>query len=177
MGLDISAYSKTRKALDGEVETDEDGDPKDWNSWRRISEGLVEMSNEHGQGQAADVEPGFYSFGEGFGFRAGSYSGYNSWRDELARMAGWTGAKEVWTLGQEEDAGGPFFEIINFSDCEGVIGPKISAKLSADFKANTDKAYAWAQEHSEDTGWFLEKYNDWSKAFELAADGGMVLFH
>jgi len=71
-------------------------------------------------------------------FRAGSYSGYNKWRDELARRALDLPAATVW-----EDPSrfveAPFFELINFSDCEGTIGPDAASDLATDFGALRDR--------------------------------------
>ena len=79
--------------------------------------------------------------------------------------------KELWTLSPDDEAARatPFYELINFSDCEGFIGPKTSAKLAKDFAA-------W-QEKAGERGWFSEKYAQWRAAFELAANGGVVQFH
>ena len=57
--------------------------------------------------------------------------------NELATLAGYAGADDAW-----ERTDGPFWELINFSDCEGVIGPKTSAKLAGDFAAFQEKADA-----------------------------------
>jgi hypothetical protein len=90
-------------------------------------------------------------------FRAGSYSGYNWWRDELANMARGSAA---------------FQELIEFSDCEGTIGPRTSRKLAADFARFQERADA----RKDDSTMFTEKYRLWRKAFDIAADGGFVRF-
>ncbi len=69
-----------------------------------------------------------------------------------------------------------FRELIHFSDCEGFIGPKTSAKLAADFAAWRDSAAAMAAQIDQGR-WHLEKYNEWARAFETAAKGGVVKFH
>ena len=61
--------------------------------------------------------------------------------------------------------------MINFSDCEGVIGPKTSAKLAKDFA----EFQAQADAHPDD--WFRDLYTTWRRAFELASDDGAVGFH
>lgn len=65
---------------------------------------------------------------------------------------------------------GPFWELINFSDCEGIIGPVVSAKLARDFQEYQEKA------NSQLTDYDLERYNSWRQAFELAAENGVVRF-
>lgn len=54
-----------------------------------------------------------------------------------------------------------------------MIGPKTSAKLAMDFAAFQEKAdlFDWSDEY------YANKYADWRRAFELAADGGAVCFH
>jgi len=113
-------------------------------------------------------------------FRAGSYSSYSAWREQLAILAGYpegTSREEdrefrhslsAWN-NAEKTKGLPFWELIDFSDCEGTIGPVVSAKLAKDFAEQQPKADAIG-------GYFLEKYNQWRHAFELASDGGAVVF-
>ena len=60
-------------------------------------------------------------------FRAGSYSGYNRWRDVLRLVI--HGLAHRLDLADDAD----FIELIQFSDCEGCIGPKTCAKLAKDF--------------------------------------------
>lgn len=67
--------------------------------------------------------------------------------------------------------GGPFWELINFSDCEGVLGPATSAKLAGDFATWQEKA----DQHPDEA--FRVLYARWRKACEMAADGGALVFH
>jgi len=178
MGLDITAYTRMRKAKDGEVALDADGYPTEWDRWHSVSPAIVDFSNGFGQLQALDVEPGIYAFEDSYGFRAGSYSGYGLWRNDLAQLAGWASAQEVWDLVKDGAAKGPFLALINFADNEGVIGPATAAALAADFAHFEKKAALWAAERGgRDGGWFIEVYRDWKRAFEMAADHGMVAFH
>lgn len=120
-----------------------------------------------------------YTFKSHFEFRAGSYSGYNHWRNELAKLAGYkqstyafNGKIElrydatVWNLKE-----GPFWELINFSDAEGVIGPVVCKKIYNDFVFYANQA----KQHAEDN--FREAYDDWQKAFSMCADNGAIVFH
>jgi len=102
-------------------------------------------------------------------FRAGSYGGYNEWREWLTLTMLSTAPREIWDH-PELYQGDPFYELINFSDCEGIIGPAISSKLARDF---VDHAHMTARADA----WQRDRYNDWAKAFQLAADFGMVEFH
>ena len=109
---------------------------------------------------------------DSFVFQAGSYMYYSKWRNQLAEMAGLGSAEAVRTNPEKE--GLPFVELINFSDCEGVIGPKVAAKLAKDFADYEDRASAFAAKSKDD--FFLALYREWRRAFEWAADGGMVYF-
>ncbi|RKF30716.1 hypothetical protein BCY88_12565 [Paraburkholderia fungorum] len=120
-----------------------------------------------------------YHFSSSFDFRAGSYSGYNEWRNRLAKLAGYqpslsvrNGVTEsrydetVWKLDH-----GPFWELINFSDAEGVIGPEVCKKVHQDFVQYQDQA---TQLPDVD---FRESYADWMKAFAMCANNGAIVFH
>lgn len=107
-------------------------------------------------------------------FRAGSYSGYNAWREWLAKTIHGVTPQTIWD-NPDQYIGKPFYELIEFSDCEGTIGPKISAKLAEDFRnyfADIDSL-----DETDDVDCYKTKYRDWQKAFELAANTGAVCFH
>ncbi len=113
------------------------------------------------------------------GFRAGSYSGYNWWREQLSKLALRVAPSSVWKT-PKKFAAKPFFELINFSDAEGVIGSTTSAKLARDFADHEVKLAKLADtkiKDADERGYFLESYGDWRRAFELAARGGFVIFH
>lgn len=155
MGLDVSWYSGIKYES---PHTNDDYESDD-NLFR-----LYILSDF--KAQADGLKEGIYRFKESGGFGAGSYSGYNSWRADLARLIGKTDT-DIW----HNPAPGPFFELINFSDCEGVIGPKTSAKLAQDFKRWQKKA----DKHGDE--WWRAKYAAFRKAFEKASDNGCVKFH
>lgn len=171
MGLDITWYRGIARAAESEGR-DEDGLPLDgFNSF---------YLNSDFPGRADDITEGaIYSFEEEGDFCAGSYGGYNRWRDDLAKLAGYAATPHA-RYGSTEtrhDAGawqassGPFWELINFSDCEGTIGTAVSAKLSADFAKYQPKADSHPNEY------FRERYARWRNAFDKAAQSGCVAFH
>lgn len=164
MGLDITAYSKLSKA-GADIALDEFGEPED-------EDGFVQpFANTHYPERLEGLEDGaFYAFDHSMRFRAGSYGTYGSWRNTLARLAGFTSSQQAW-----DADGGAFWELIAFSDCEGDIGPVVSAKLAKDFADFEERARFFNS--GDDDNWFYQKYTDWKNAFELAADGGMVSFH
>lgn len=165
MGLDITAYRKITPAPDAAVSPD--GEPVDWQNHFWAHQSSLDFTEENWPGHSEGVSAGIYTFAEQHKFRAGSYGGYNEWRDWLARVAGWPSAKACWESPTPGDK--PFAELIHFADNEGVIGPKVAAKLAKDF---ADK-----QAEVGDVGWDAELYAKWRKAFEMAADGGAVDFH
>lgn len=160
MGLKITAYSQV-KFLRSKSQREEVW--KDSETWLYRANGFVERMEP--------LEEGMYSFGEEFDFIAGSYSGYNNWRSNLADMMGTTD-QAAW----EESYNGPFHLLINFSDCEGTLGTEACVSLKADFDLYAEKARVFA-ESIQDGEYWLEKYLAWQKAFTLAADQGAVKFH
>lgn len=169
MGLDITAYSNIRHVPDV---TDQD---------RAYELGLTMLWRNNDFPHRADdiIDRGVYAYATMIDFRAGSYSGYNLWREELAKLAGYPALSDPRRdrSGPRHDVGawnadsGPFWELINFSDCEGVIGATVAAKVLRDFVEFQPKADA----HQGD--WFRDRYALWRKAFELAANDGAVSFH
>ena len=192
MGLDISAVSELLPVdVPEEIEIWSD-EYYDWESekgyqlWRpytrphfpKQGEGLPESDMVEAEGE------------ESYSFRAGSYSGYGEWRNDLALAAGYEGGAEgVWNrIDSEGYTGEPFEELINFSDADGVIGPVASEKLYNDFikyekdimdtidwwylKMTPEKEYG-----GDDKKWFKIKYDDWKQAFNVARNNGMVIFH
>lgn len=150
MGLDIVYYAHLEAVSSDEVDNDE--------SYAYI------CVNPDFEDQADGLETGLYDCERSGSFRAGSYRGYNLWRSRLAILIDKTDY-DIW-----DNSEGPFAELINFSDCEGIIGPVTSAKLAKDFSEHQEIA-----ERKEDS-YFLYLYNEWRKAFETAANGGCVRF-
>ena len=177
MGLDITAYRQIEK-LDAVF--DAHGEPIDPQTREPLDYDMRAYINDNFPGRANEIEDrAIYRSKDSFGFRAGGYGGYNSWRDELAKIAGWP-LRQYERHGRPWDShciecwngkDGPFSELINFSDCEGVIGAAVSAKLAKDF-AGFDTA---ARDSSD--SYFYELYSKWRQAFEMAADAGAVQFH
>lgn len=159
MGLVISAFDgvKLVRAMtvkesngietpDGQVYLYQDGD-------RPQSDGMVD---------------GFYTFADkSRRHDVGPYSSYGFFRDALSRLMLAMSAEDVWSSKRTE---GPFVELINFSDCDGFIGPKTSAKLAVDFALHADKTTG------AEKG-FRREYAAFRRAFDRAALGGAVKFH
>ena len=174
MGLDISYASKIKfesRSISGE------------------GDNLYLYPNDSLLDQSEGIQSGEYACeGVQDSFRAGSYSGYGSWRRILAEMIGWE-IEDLWrsveTLVQRNEnlndvlnendrfsVDIPFVELLHFSDCEGFIGPKTSAKLHSDFLEWDENAKNFDSQNS----YFYEKYQEWTEAFKVASDGGCVIF-
>lgn len=170
MGLDITAYRKVEHLETMDVEAWEE---KYW--WHEEDMPVRTAHVSHWEPAYADraapiVKDGVYKFKEDFHFHAGSYAGYNHWRAQLSRMALGVAPDVVWAA-PEKYQGKPFVELINFSDCEGIVGAVAARKLAGDFAAYQEQADA------PGARWFAEAYHRWRRAFELAADDGFVVFH
>lgn len=91
-------------------------------------------------------EDGIYSYTQYEHVLSRSYSGYSNFRDALAKSVGYTPAtkEELITCGMYDDyplvyqakvwatEGGTLYELINFSDCEGVIDTSTCKKIYGD---------------------------------------------
>lgn len=171
MGLDISAYSGLKVVEKPEL--DQEGEPLH-DDQILISGELIAITEDEFHGRTEGCVAGVYTCEDRYGFHAGSYSGYNVWREQLSQFALKKSPEAVWG---GPGLKGPFVELIWFSDCEGVIGPVVAAKLAKDFSDFQDRANEYANQDVSDGDYWLEHYNDWRKAFELAAQNGAVEFH
>jgi len=172
MGLDISAYERATLLRNHGEECDDCCD----------SDAVVHLMawayEGHEQSLLGLIHGGFYEVSPWpqITFRAGSYSSYNDWRDNLARRALGVSVETVWAnLAAYRDK--PFFELLHFSDCEGTIGPKAAANLDSDFAALRGRVKSHALPDAEQEAWFMSRYDAFGAAFEAAARGGLVLLH
>lgn len=204
MGLDIRVYKNMTKVTDPavleKIQSCEEG-PR---------EGAYELGlvvpyiNPHFESRAEGIEPGVpYNVSSEWGFRAGSYSGYGAWREQLAELVGITNLQGFWgrcevmeEQGVEPDV--PFWQLLHFSDCEGTLGPVVSKKLAKDFADWEERAEKFAREMHEasniyaagsypfedavkhlggsEGAYFWRKYQEWQRAFADAVEG-CVVFH
>lgn len=177
MGLDISAYKQLTK-LDALF--DESGEPVNPVTREPIDEYMKAWENPDFPGRAEGLESGaIYSYADAMDGGSMGYGSYNGWREKLAKLAGYP-AEEFERFGKKEtrhDAGawaatsGPFWELINFSDCEGTIGHVVAAKLAKDFAEHDARAKEAYDGH------FYSAYQLLREAFEFASDNGAVRFH
>lgn len=168
MGLDIFAYSKLIRVTE-ELTAEEIDD-------RGLLE--VEMSDNICTARIDPTEAGVFSYNEEdvFIFRAGSYSGYNQVRAVFSQIGMGVEPETVWNDPSKYE-GQPFYEIANFSDCEGVIGATVCKKLLIDFrKYKIDLTKALLKNLYSDASQSTDYIDSWIRALELAADGGVLVF-
>ena len=183
MVLDITAYRRVTKL---DVIFDEDGEAIDKDTGEPVDYDVRAYANHHFPGREEGVDDrAAYKAEYSMGFRAGSYGGYNAWREDLAKLAGYPktpvdrgfgSVAEMHSGGAWGTDHGPFWELISFSDCEGTIGPVVSAKLAKDF-AEWDERAKQHDEAAGLNGGLYKRFQEWRQGFEMAADGGLVDFH
>lgn len=177
MGLDIGYYSDIKEIKAPSLENDEDFE--DFCIYTHNDSFLYQLGSLENHKYYDETKNCIYD-----SFRAGSYSGYNSWREQLAKIAGYESVEYVWNDWDQNvrymklnKINGvvkpmkPFYELINFSDAEGTIGPEICKKLYKDF-IDFDQKAKLSDEY------FYIKYKEWTEAFRVASIGnGVVNFH
>ncbi len=152
MGLDITGYEDikaTGKTFN--IEEDEYISVSDWkqSNMKYIEEQQIEYKETHC-------------------FRAGSYGGYNSFRNNLCTLANNITVEELW---KTEDESLKFYWLINFSDCEGYIGTSYCKILYDEFVKYNDKIMSSLNDFDK------VKYKDFKEAFRLGSNNGLVDFH
>lgn len=159
MGLDVSAYRQVLKV--------DCVGPNEYECGHAYL-----CPNEDFPGQADGMQPGCYVFAQRSRYEqevSRSYTGYGLWLEWLAETVLGFSANAIWK-DPERFVGSPFFELINFSDCEGIIGPVTSAKLAMDFVSHRE----WVEAADQEARTTYEKF---AQLFAIAADSGAVQFH
>jgi len=194
MGLDITAYSniENRGIPENDFDISEIVDSAD-DSFIFYNTGSNSFSVEYklpdggvryGYDKCDDLKPGLYY--EGYktishSFRAGSYGSYNDFRKNICLSVNGVYPAEIWeTPDKWRDS--PLFDLINFSDCEGRIGPEVSRKLYGEMNENYIKFVKFIVDQYSEHGNFhimeyhKETYEDFMKCFEIASEDGIVIF-
>jgi hypothetical protein len=166
MGLDIYALSNLEKST-SEVDA------------------VIVLTENDEFGTRTDFESGPYgetSKTEQLDFSAGSYGTYNWFRNQLSIAIYGHPAAKIWE-NIESYEGKPFIEIINFTDCDGVIGTEVSEKLYNDFVNNRPELLKYClNTFKEDVSiyssfeYVIKTYDNFTEAFKLGKDSGLVIF-
>ncbi len=163
MGLSIRAYSNITR-----VGNTPDDDDYDYNEFF-----IVHGNSVHFE-ERSTYELGLYSFGGTEHVWEGSYSYYNALRERLAEIAGYPSRtcaeyrEPSHQIGACFCKGGVFWELLCFTDCEGILDAKTCTKLYNDF--NTFNFPAAIDDSF--TGW----YNKMKQALLMASTGGCLVF-
>ena len=182
MGLDIS-YHSNLKFL-GPPPPEKDRGDEFYDDLYDNNQVLLEVDTGY-PSYPEGLEPGIYQVGdESHSFRAGSYSGYGYWRELLCRFSDLAPDPVLVWDDPDQYRGRPFQELVNFSDCEGWIGPVVAAKLAKDFqeqevkiKIRVGKAVEIGEMEDAEAQYFMERYQSWKTACEVAAQNGVIEFH
>ena len=183
MGLDIRVVSKLEKC---EIQNDDA-----YNKYPNVIQ--ISTKNDLVFNQSDGLEDGCYyqySNSDYKAFRAGSYSGYGKWREQLSEAIGikiedlWLSISRDTKLNDVLDTKSfdeiPFVELLYFSDCEGTIGPIVSKKLYNDFISNRDRVEKYVSSSVPGRPIFykdwMSLYDDFTDAFRIASNGGAVDF-
>lgn len=162
MGLDIRAYSQLKDT----------GRPFDWAVDKENA--YIPHNHQDFATRCVEFTPG-NAFEYEYGLRAyiGACSDYGVWREKLAKLAGYSPLTEghrPYSAGAWAATEGPFWELIDFTDCDGVLGTAVCQKLAKDFAAYEVSARRLGDED------FLCTYLQFKAAVEWASDGGAVVF-
>lgn len=166
MGLDIYLFTGLKKLEGAKYDEDDyleddylvlpNGDKLDWDEYVKIYQDPYFAKMNRHEGVELDA---FYSFENKEHIFSRGYSGYGNFREWLAKIAGYEPVNFT-SFGQSSHAAacwddvkgggqkGPFSEMINFSDCEGTLGPVVCAKLAKDFQQFAAKAATEADRES-----------------------------
>jgi hypothetical protein len=114
----------------------------------------------------------YQATGDTFAFRGGPYSYYNRWRQQLSLLVTGLPPHQLWNARDlAETRRLPFYLLIDFSDCEGAIGPWAAQVLARQFAQFQTQADAYDDDD------FRELYADFRRGFELVGDAGIMVFH
>jgi hypothetical protein len=168
MGLDISGIK-----LGARTDEPEDDD----------HDLLSVYADSYFEGRLGGIEPGYYVVEDSEWFYGRSYGGYNAWRNQLAEFAGYpvkTSSESGRTsadVGAWSAESGPFWELINFSDCEGYIGGTVAVKLAKDFQDHAARVAGFVALDLKGREAFAKGYAEIQAAFEYAVKhNGVVQF-
>ena len=104
-------------------------------------------------------------------FRAGSYTGFGTWREALASTVG-INLHYIRGYGGdgELDYDAPFVELLNHSDCEDELTPDQCRRLLEDFEEYAENF----REHVDDKNreYYVAKYILWHEAVKHSAENG-----
>ena len=112
-------------------------------------------------------------------FRVGSYSTYNKLRNLMCLSIHNIKIETAWDS-PNIYGNKALWDLLNFSDCDGVIDSTTSARILKDLKDNIDNFSNYITNDNDigemDTEHYIDSYNMFIDCFELGADSGIVIF-
>lgn len=174
MGLDIVAYSKL------EYERDERVAEVMESMFSPQGEVIIQIFEESERPRCMDLKVGKWHRSDETDehhFRAGAYSSYNRFRTVLSDAILGVTSETVWE-NEDDFENSPFYELINFSDCDGVFGPHDSEKLHNDFVTHREmfEKYLKSQFEKFDREYYITTYDNFTKGFALSSQNGILVF-
>ena len=184
MGLDIIAISNLEK----KIKLDEKLKALPFEVRPEIKKTRIKIdstpygSDHGGYNKCEDMQGGKYTETddtEEHHFRAGSYGGYNAFRRLLCEALVGVDVDTLWgSPDLYKDS--PGFEMINFSDCEGILGTGVCQKLYPQLLENRDKFKTHLANKFMDSEteivWQMSTYDDFVEAFKLGSENGIVVY-
>lgn len=156
MGLDISFYASVKVDPNPPADTDEQ---------------RIVSNNDSFAARAAPFKEGDHFTTDGTTARYSSaYSSYSRVRDILCRKILGMPAEDLWKDKVKRDEPG-FAEMVNFTDCDGFMGPEACARVSAAL-ATLPEDWIAAQED-----WDQQCIRRLVAGFAVAANGGCAEYH
>lgn len=188
MGLDCWALNNLTLDPNIRVALTANGEQMDMGSFLSDEDDVMEFLSGGGlvvypsefQRQLEGLEVGCgyttYNCDKTHSWRAGSYSGYGEFRNFLAELSGLT-CEQIWKA-PNDHPNLPFLDLIDFSDCEGVIGPVACARLNKDFVQFRDMIFSDDADRRFrfDEGDLWRVWADWEKATEIGSENGCIVF-
>jgi hypothetical protein len=183
MGLDISGYATmTKYVLERTDDLDADYEKRENEAYQyrqnypefaRTEEGL-EDEQWYDTATPKRIDIGHWT-----------YSGWNVFRESLSEFQGIEDIREVWAelkAGKRSPDSVILHDIINFTDCDGAVGPKSVKRLAREFAYHKAAYLDWletddAVSDRHTAEWFRNSYLALTEGFaEVAEGGGFVVF-
>lgn len=145
--------------------------------WFTISSDFASHIRDYGvSGQIVKYIKGPNS--DGTEFSAGSYSSYNSFRNHLSCALLGVTVTEAWE-NEEMYSEHLIWDLLNFSDCEGAIGPMVSDVIHKGLVDNQSKFSSYLRSRGDgviDLEYYNQTYRNFMDAFAFGKQEGIVIF-
>lgn len=189
MGLDLTGYRNIKKIDNPPL--DEDGYLSDEVHEQDMIQ--IRINPNYPERALSLEDKACYSYEDCYGNFGCAYSTYSAIRNRLAQAAGYKKTKLLkkvtfenqnefkyrsilsypYEYGAWEAKKGLCWELINFSDCEGVIDCSICQKIYNDLCIIEEKFKTGLDSYD----WHLKLFDNLKEVFHFGSQNGMVIFH